>query len=93
MATKMQFASSYLLPDTFIAAIANEDSIFTYTQLYSGQLAESIYHTDKLVWKARRIKCTNWDNVKLFTPLAATFWEGSQTRVCWQSINFLALSL
>lgn len=73
-----------LLPDTAIAAIAS-DAIFTYAQLYYGQLVES-QSKDGKKFQSKVINNTSWETVKLFTPLAATFFNGGATRVSWQSI-------
>jgi hypothetical protein len=69
-----------VLPDTAIAAIANNETIFTYAQLYYGELVES-RSTDGKRFRTKVIDYTSWDSVKLFTPLAATFFNNGQTRV------------
>lgn len=68
-----------VLPDTAIAAIANDEDIFTYAQLYYGELAES-RSKDGKKFRTKVIDYTSWDTVKLFTPLAATLFNRGTTR-------------
>ena len=68
-----------VLPDTALAAVANDEEIFTYAQLYYGELVESV-SSDGKKFNSRIIPHTSWDSVKLFTPLAATLFDES-TRV------------
>lgn len=69
----------YLLPDTAIAASADDKAIFTYVQIYYGELVESI-STDGKVFESKIIDLTSWETVKLFTPLATTLFKNN-TRV------------
>jgi hypothetical protein len=81
---------TYILPDTAIAAATTDEIIFTYFQLYSGQLIENV-SPDGKNWETTIIDVTSWETVKLFTPLAAVaFGQLGGKRVSWQSIIFLA---
>jgi len=69
-----------ILPDTAIAAISNDETIYTYVQLYYAELVES-RSTDGVNYSAgRRIPGTSWNTVKPFTPLAATFFGNNTQR-------------
>jgi hypothetical protein len=73
-----------ILPDTGMAAMADDTHIYTYVQLYYGELVESI-STNGITYKSKRILDKpleySWENVKPFTPLAATFFDKGPNQV------------
>ena len=73
-------SKTVILPDTAIAAIANDEVIHTYVQHYYADLVESTSRDGKR-FTSRLIPYTSWGKVKLFTPLAAAFLDNGATRV------------
>ncbi|MCJ1358803.1 MAG: hypothetical protein MMC33_008803 [Icmadophila ericetorum] len=72
-------SKTVILPDTAIAAIANDEVIHTYVQHYYADLVESTSRDGKR-FTSRLIPYTSWGKVKLFTPLAAAFLDNGATR-------------